>query len=252
MKRLLLTAGLALPHLLFAQAPSGVSLDRDRLLVGETVTVVVNFEAATRWCGLRVDLGDGDVRDVKVEDFPLTLTKQYASAGRYVVRATGRAVPRGLLSVLPCTGRARTAVLEVNSARRDASPPPRQGDLAPSPARPAAEAGRDASRPPRQGDSDDRGVDPKEIEKRERERQKHAEKREREQRKQERKREQKDEREREERIQAEQRERARRAGEAAHRPPAREPASTAVPVPARPRAPAPAASKPLDGSLKVF
>ena len=83
MKRLLLTAGLALPHLLlFAQAPSGVSLDRDRLLVGETVTVVVNFEAATRWCGLRVDLGDGDVRDVKVEDFPLTLTKQYASAGR--------------------------------------------------------------------------------------------------------------------------------------------------------------------------
>ena len=232
MKRLLQTAGLALPHLLFAQAPSGVSLDRDRLLVGETVTVVVNFEAATRWCGLRVDLGDGDVRDVKVEDFPLTLTKQYASPGRYVVRAAGRAVPRGLLSVLPCTGRARTAMLEVAPARRDESPPPRRDDL--------------------QGD----GVDPTEIRKKERERQKQAEKRERELRQQERKRAQKDERERQERMQAEQRERARRAGEAERRPPAREAASAAVSVPARPRvpppAPAPAASKPRDGSLKVF
>ena len=232
MKRFLLTATLALPHLLFAQAPSGVSLDRDRLLVGETVTVVVNFEAATRWCGLRVDFGDGDVRDVKVEDFPLTLTKQYPSAGRYVIRAAGRAVPRGLLSVLPCTGRPRTATLEVAFGRR--YEPPRQSDL--------------------QGD----GVDLKETQKNEHERQKQAEKRGREQYQQERKREQKDEREREQRDQREQRERTRRAGEAVRRPPAREAASAAVPVPAKPRtpppppAPAPAASKPRDGSLKVF
>ena len=129
MKRLLLTAGLALPHLLFAQAPSGVSLDSDRLLVGETVTVVVNFEAATRWCGLRVDLGDGDVRDVRVQDFPLTLTKQYASTGRFVIRAAGRALPRGLLSVLRCTGRARTAALEVVEIRRDEPVSSRQLDL---------------------------------------------------------------------------------------------------------------------------
>ena len=92
MKRLLLlTAGLALPYLLFAQAPSGVSLDRDRLLVGETVTVVVNFEAASRWCGLRVDLGDG--------------------------------------SVLPCAGRARTAALEVVEVQRDEPVSSRQLDL---------------------------------------------------------------------------------------------------------------------------
>ena len=129
MKRLLLTAGLALPHLLFAQAPSGVSLDRDRPLVGETVTVVVNFEAASRWCGLHVDLGDGDVRDVRVQDFPLTLTKQYASTGRYVIRAAGRALPRGLLSVLPCTGRARTAALEVVEVRRDELLSSRQLDV---------------------------------------------------------------------------------------------------------------------------
>ena len=130
MKRLLLTAALALPHLLLlAQAPSGVSLDRNRPLVGETVTVVVNFEAATRWCGLRVDLGDGDVRDVRVEDFPLTLSKQYASTGRYVIRAAGRALPRGLLSVLRCTGRARAAALEVVEIRRDETVSSRQLDL---------------------------------------------------------------------------------------------------------------------------
>ena len=223
MKRLLLTAGFALPHLLFAQAPSGVSLDRDRPLVGDTVTVVVNFEAATRWCGLRVDLGDGDVRDVKVEDFPLTLTKQYASTGRYVIRAAGRALPRGLLSVLPCTGRARTAALEVVEARRDESLSPRQEDL--------------------QGN----GVDLKELEKKEDERQM-----------QERKREDKDkrEREREKRDQAEERERARRTSEAVRQPPARQaaPATPPHPAPRRapPPAPAPAPSKPLDGSLKVF
>ena len=228
MKRLLLTAGLALPALLFAQAPSGVSLDRDRLLVGDTVTVVVNFEAATRWCGLRVDFGDGDIRDEKVEDFPVTLTKQYASAGRYVVRATGRAVPRGLLSVLPCTGRPRTAALEVVQARRDEPPAPRRDD----------------------------GVEPKEIEKKERERQRRAEKREREEQTQERRREQKSEREREQRDQRERerRERAERAVEANRRPPAREAASATTPHPVQRRAPVPvpAASKPLDGSLKVF
>ena len=231
MKRLLLTAGLALPHLLFAQAPSGVSLDRDRPLVGETVTVVVNFEAATRWCGLRVDLGDGDVRDVKVEDFPLTLTKQYASAGRYVIRAAGRAVPRGLLSVLPCTGRARTAALAVVEARRDEPLPPRREDL--------------------QGNS----VDPKEVEKKEDERRKHAERRELERQKQERKqRDDRDKREREKRDQAEERERARRADEAVRPPPTRQAAPATLPHPAPRRAPppAPAASKPLDGSLKVF
>ena len=232
MKRFLLTAGLALPHLLFAQAPSGVSLDRDRPLVGETVTVVVNFEAATRWCGLRVDLGDGDVRDLRVEDFPLTLTKQYASTGRYVIRATGRALPRGLLSVLPCTGRARTAALEVVEARRDEPLSPRQENL--------------------QGDS----VDLKELRKKEDERQKQAEKHERERQKQERKREDRDkrEREREKRDQAEERERARRASEAVRQPPAHQAAPAAPPPPAPRRAapPAPAASKPLDGSLKVF
>ena len=224
MKRLLLTAGLVLPHLLFAQAPSGVSLDRDRPLVGETVTVVVNFEAATRWCGLRVDLGDGDVRDLKVEDFPLTLTKQYASTGRYVIRAAGRALPRGLLSVLPCTGRARTAALEVVEARRDEPLPPRQENL--------------------QGNS----VDPKELEKKDDERRKQSERRERERQKQERK------REREKRDQAEERERARRADEAVRQPPARQaaPATPPHPAPRRAPPPAPAASKPLDGSLKVF
>ena len=232
MKRLLLTASLALPALLFAQAPSGVSLDRDRLVVGATVTVVVNFEAATRWCGLRVDLGDGDVRDVKVEDFPLTLTKQYASTGRYVIRAAGRALPRGLLSVLPCAGRARTAALEVVEAQRDESPSPRQEEL--------------------QGN----GVDLKELEKKENERRKHAEKHERERQKQERKREDKDKREHEKRDQAEERERARRASDAVRPPPARQAAPATPPPPAQRRAPAPAPapapSKPLDGSLKVF
>lgn len=114
MKKLLLLIAIALPGLLHAQSvPYGLSVDRDRIQTEQPVRVVVNFGAASRWCGLRVDFGDGDVRDIVVDDFPLILTKHYASAGRYVLRAQGRFVAQGISSALGCDGAPRALTLVV-------------------------------------------------------------------------------------------------------------------------------------------
>jgi hypothetical protein len=114
MKRLPYLLGVALPGLLHAQpVPYGLSVDRDHVQIRQPVTVVVNFGAASPWCGLRVDLGDGDMREILVEDFPLMLTKQYAAAGRYVVRAQGRFVARGIQSAPGCVGAPRALTVVV-------------------------------------------------------------------------------------------------------------------------------------------
>lgn len=121
MKRLACLLGIALPGLLHAQpVPYGLSVDRDNVRIRQPVEVVVNFGAASRWCGLRVDLGDGDVRDILVDDFPLVLRKQYAAAGRYVVRAEGRFVLRGIQSAPGCVGAARALTVVVGEARSNA------------------------------------------------------------------------------------------------------------------------------------
>jgi hypothetical protein len=114
MKRLQYLLVVALPGLLQAQpVPYGLSVDRDHVRIAQPVEVVVNFGAASPWCGLRVELGDGDVREILVEDFPLRLTKQYAAAGRYVVRAEGRFVARGIQSAPGCVGAPRALMVVV-------------------------------------------------------------------------------------------------------------------------------------------
>jgi hypothetical protein len=121
MNRLSCLIGIALPGLLHAQpVPYGLSVDRDHVRIRQPVEVVVNFGAASRWCGLRVDLGDGDVRDILVDDFPLVLRKPYAAAGRYVVRAEGRFVLRGIQSAPGCVGAARALTVVVGEARSNA------------------------------------------------------------------------------------------------------------------------------------
>jgi hypothetical protein len=116
MKPSLLLCAIALSGALHAQtAPYGLSVDRNPAQADQPVQVVVNFGAASRWCGLRVELGDGEVRDFVVENFPLTLTKHYAAEGRYVLRAQGRFVARGLSTGLACDGAPRTLTLVVEA-----------------------------------------------------------------------------------------------------------------------------------------
>lgn len=122
MRRLVIAAALMLPLCAVAQGPTGILLEPGGAVVNEPVKVVIDFAAAQRWCGLRVDFGDGDVSDVLVQDFPLTIIRRYAAPGRYVVRAEGRLLLRGMASSPACTGAKRNAVITVAESQRDAQP----------------------------------------------------------------------------------------------------------------------------------
>ena len=124
MKRLLLLVGIAWSGLLHAQpAPFGLSVDRNNVRVQQPVKVLFNYGSEGLWCGLRIDLGDGDVRDLLLDGLPLTLTKQYAAAGRYVLRAQGHFVARGIQSAPGCGVAARSLTVVVGERAVDAPDP---------------------------------------------------------------------------------------------------------------------------------
>lgn len=117
--------------LAMAQPRTGVWLEHPTAAVNEPLRISVDFGAAEPWCGLHVDFGDGDVRDVVVERFPVAWTKRYARFGRYTVRVEGRTVLRGLQSASACTGAPRTVVVTVNEVR-PAVPSPAPGGETPA------------------------------------------------------------------------------------------------------------------------
>ena len=161
MKRLLLLCAFQLSAVLHAQTvPYGLSVDINPVQAEQPVQVAVNFGAASRWCGLRVDLGDGDVRDIVVENFPLTLTKQYAAAGRYALRAQGRFVARGLSSAFACDGAPRALTLVVGE--RGSEQRKRDDESAREQQKREAELARERAKRERERDRDtpkrDRGV----------------------------------------------------------------------------------------------
>ena len=124
MKRLLLLVGIAWSGLLHAQpAPFGLSVDRNNVRIQQPVKVLFNYGSEGVWCGLRIDLGDGDVRDLLLDGLPLTLTKQYAAAGRYVLRAQGHFVARGIQSAPGCGVAARSLTVVVGERAVDAPDP---------------------------------------------------------------------------------------------------------------------------------
>ena len=114
--------------LAMAQPRTGVWLEHPTAAVNEPLRISVDFGAAEPWCGLHVDFGDGDTRDLVVERFPVAWTKRYARFGRYTVRVEGRTVLRGLQSASACTGAPRTVVVTVNEVRA-AVPGPVPGEM---------------------------------------------------------------------------------------------------------------------------
>lgn len=115
MKRCLAMAVVFVPQFLFAQQLTGITANSEAVAVNETVKLSVQLKVARDlvWCGLRVDFGDGETRDIRVEDNPLLLTKAYAAPGNYTVRADGKGIFRGLKSAVPCLGDAQAILIVV-------------------------------------------------------------------------------------------------------------------------------------------
>lgn len=77
---------------------------------GEPVSMVIEAgPSPSRWCGLQVDFGDGEVREVKINPrrlFPVTVEKTYQAPGRYTVRVSGKQ----LTSHIACLGTPSTQI----------------------------------------------------------------------------------------------------------------------------------------------
>lgn len=98
-----------------AQEISGFQLTPQQASVGQVVSVDVQFTPVSggTWCGLRLDFGDGEVREIRVDKNSINATKQYAQPGRYTLRVEGKNVIRGLKSAASCGGSPRIATLNI-------------------------------------------------------------------------------------------------------------------------------------------
>jgi len=135
--------GLAfVPSALLGQTLVELRLSRAEARVGEEVVVslVLRSGGLAPWCGLRVELGDGQTRDLRIgmngdADLTSSLAVRHAAAGTYTVRATGRALLRGLRSAPACDGGSLSAMLRVHDPGASLQPRRLPIDLPPAPCR---------------------------------------------------------------------------------------------------------------------
>ncbi len=125
----------------YAQVQAAVSTNQP-VALGDAVSVIVTGtgDSVESWCGFRIEFGDGNGADVKVErslPFPKRFEHVYAKEGNYTVTIVGKRVT----THIPCPINLQAAV-RVNSQVATAA-----GRVTPAkPAVvPAAGTGRDAS-----------------------------------------------------------------------------------------------------------
>lgn len=96
-----------------AQSLGPLVIEPSPATANQTVRIVINSRTPAVDCGLEVSLGDGTVRQLRGETFPLTVEHVYSREGIYAIAVTGRAMLRGLRSLLPCQG-TQTMALQVS------------------------------------------------------------------------------------------------------------------------------------------
>lgn len=101
----------------YAQEISSISVENGGVSVGGTVLITVNLDTANvqnQYCGMEVDFGDGDTDKIRVgtgsNDIPLKINHKYSASGKYVVRAKGIFIAKGLKSAGACSGKAKTLI----------------------------------------------------------------------------------------------------------------------------------------------
>lgn len=113
-----------------AQSIADLHLSRAEVKVSEEVVIGVDLRRAGSviWCGLRIEVGDGSVRDLRVglngeADLSVRLPVRYPRSGSYTVRVSGVPLIRGLRSAAPCEGGARAVVLRAFDPSAPSLPP---------------------------------------------------------------------------------------------------------------------------------
>ena len=109
--------GPSLAQTLSTEQTFGIKIER----AGTEVEITVErFPESLVRCGVSVDAGDGTVRDLRFEDGQSTSVMKhvYKEPGVYKVAATGKGLMRGLRSLVPCVGSARSMEIAVGGPSR--------------------------------------------------------------------------------------------------------------------------------------
>lgn len=116
----LAAAGLLLGLSCTAQTLVSLSADSRQAEAGKAVQIKLELKASDSApkCGLTIDFGNNDVRDIKVgqngdKDLVQTFEQTYAQAGLYTVTVKGKRINRGLNSMSACDGRVSPMTLQV-------------------------------------------------------------------------------------------------------------------------------------------
>ncbi len=110
-----------LPHSAIAQELTGIQIEPSHANVGQPVAISLSFETNNNQesfnCGLRLTLGDGTVKEVRVseKDMPLRVNHAYQATGVFSVTAEGKTMWRGIQTAFACGGVARSAPVSVHA-----------------------------------------------------------------------------------------------------------------------------------------
>lgn len=102
----------------FAQTLTRIRVEIAPAVPGNPAVILVDLDnSGGGYCGASLKLGDGSSRDLRFEEGKTTLRieHRYAQPGNYSVSVEGKALIRGLRSVLPCLGSAQTASVSVGT-----------------------------------------------------------------------------------------------------------------------------------------
>ena len=112
--------------LAFSQEILSFNVEPEKVVEGTETVFRVNFAKTVTntnfWCGLRIDFGNGESKDIRVgengdKDLNFTYKHSYSNAGTYNASVVGQYMSRGLRSAPACTGNKRIYKVVVDSKK---------------------------------------------------------------------------------------------------------------------------------------
>ena len=117
MKKILsiFTLSLLQSSLSLAQGIGDISIEPKNPTLNQPIKITINSNGDTPACGLQINLGDGNTRDVRVEKFPVVIDHTYAKEGNFSIAVNGKMIMRGLSSLFPCGGDTKTLAVGIGT-----------------------------------------------------------------------------------------------------------------------------------------
>ena len=118
--------------LAFSQEIVSFNVEPEKVVEGTEAVFRVNlakpFSTTNVWCGLRIDFGNGESKNIRVgengdQDLNFTYKYTYSNVGTYNASVVGEFMTRGLKSATACIGNKRIYKIVVDSKKPTIIPP---------------------------------------------------------------------------------------------------------------------------------